>query len=120
MQGPGASLTDLRQLVRDLERDERFVAVVGALSRGESATVDGAWGSSCALALAGIARARPSALVVVVPRVGDVEALAADLASVSHAPPIVFPAWETLPEDHDTSDPVFAARFRVLAALECP
>ena len=53
-QGPGASLTDLRQLVRDLERDERFVAVVGALSRGESATVDGAWGSSCALALAGI------------------------------------------------------------------
>jgi transcription-repair coupling factor (superfamily II helicase) len=120
MQGPGASLTDLRQLVRDLERDERFVAVVGALSRGESATVDGAWGSSCALALAGIARARPSALVVVVPRVGDVEALAADLASFSHAPPIVFPAWETLPEDHDTSDPVFAARLRALAALESP
>ncbi|MEC7556751.1 MAG: hypothetical protein VYA32_06205, partial [Planctomycetota bacterium] len=79
LQGSDASPADLRQLVIDLGRDERFVEVVRALSRGESATVDGAWGSSCALALAAISRERPSALVVVTPRVGEVEALAADL-----------------------------------------
>ena len=44
LQGSDASPADLRQLVNDLGRDERFVDVVRALSRGESATVDGAWG----------------------------------------------------------------------------
>ena len=117
-QVPAAPPADLRQLVVDLEGDERFVEVVRALSRGESATVDGAWGSACALALSGISRQRPSALVVVVPRVGDVESLAADMGAFAHASPLVFPAWETLPEEHDTSDPVFTARLRVLSALE--
>ena len=91
-QAPAAPPADLRQLVVDLEGDERFVEVVRALSRGESATVDGAWGSACALALAAIARERPSVLVVVVPRVGEVEALAADMGAFAHAPPLVFPA----------------------------
>ena len=120
LQGSDASPADLRQLVNDLGRDERFVDVVRALSRGESATVDGAWGSSCALALAAISRERPSALVVVTPRVGEVEALAADLGAFTHAPPVVFPAWETFSEEQDTSDPVFAARLKALSALERP
>jgi len=119
-QAPAASPTDLRRLVIELEGDEHFVEVVAALKRGESATVDGAWGSASALALAAFARERVSVLLVVVPRVGEVESMAADLAAFAHAPPVVFPAWETLPEEHDTADPVFASRLRALRALENP
>ncbi|MDP7274546.1 MAG: transcription-repair coupling factor [Planctomycetaceae bacterium] len=104
--------------MKTLEGDQRFVEVQRALSRGESATIDGAWGSACALSLAALVGNRPSAMVIVVPRVGDVESLAADVATFSGARPLVFPAWETLPEEQDTADPVFAGRLRSLSALQ--
>ena len=51
---PVRSLPDL---ISRLRRVDAFAAVIRALERGDSGTIDGAWGSSSALATAAIADA---------------------------------------------------------------
>ena len=43
---------------------------------------------------------------------------ALDVQNFSGIAPLIFPAWESLPEEHSVSDTVFGARLRVLRALE--
>lgn len=112
---PVRSLPDLIDSVRDVAS---FQSVVSALRRGMSGTIDGAWGSSCALVGAALSREAPGTFLFVLPRISDVEDYAADLASLLEEPPVVFPAWETLPRERSVKDAVFGARLRVLALLE--
>src|SRR5579864_2016019 len=49
------SVAELVDLVGVMRRADGFADVREALSRGESAAIDGAWGSSCALAAAALA-----------------------------------------------------------------
>ena len=114
----------LPDLIPRLRRVETFAAVTRALERGDSGTIDGAWGSSSALATAAIADAlhransTPRTLLVVTPRLSDVDDLVADLASYLDEPPAVFPAWETLPQEQSVSDPIFGARLQLLNEVE--
>ena len=64
----------LRELVGCIERHDGFDRIVAALTAGEAATLDGVWGSSCALVAAALARAAPGPLVVVCPHVDDTDA----------------------------------------------
>jgi transcription-repair coupling factor (superfamily II helicase) len=93
-------------------------AVVSALARGESGTIDGTWGSSCALLAVTLAREAPATLLVVLPRIHDVDEFAADLGSYLPESLLVMPAWEGLPGERSLSDPVFGSRLRGLEALE--
>ncbi len=93
-------------------------AVVSALARGESGTIDGTWGSSCALLAATLAGEAPASLLVVLSRIHDVDEYAADLGAYLPEPPLVMPAWEGLPGERSLSEPVFGARLRGLEALE--
>ena len=128
-------LRSLPDLIPRLRRVETFAAVIRALERGDSGTIDGAWGSSSALATAAIADAlhaavvRPArgvasvaeparTLLVVTPRLSDVDDVLADLASYLNEPPAVFPAWETLPQEQSVSDPIFGARLQLLNEVE--
>ena len=116
-----ASVTAVRslpELIPRLRGITGFDDVLQALRKGERATVDGAWGSACALVAAGLSVESPATLLVVLPRIRDVDDFAADLASLIDSPPLVFPAWETLPDEHDVSDVVFGGRLHVLSALE--
>ena len=70
----------LLELVGRLERQEGFAEVVESLTGGHAATLDGVWGSSCALAAAALAAHAPAALVVVCPQVDQVDELIDDLA----------------------------------------
>ncbi|MEW4529822.1 transcription-repair coupling factor [Maioricimonas sp. JC845] len=99
-------------------RHPGFRDVLSALGRGESATVDGAWGSCSALVAAGLAGSSPATLLVVCPRISDVDAMASDLASYLEEEPLILPAWESLPSEHTLSDEVFGQRLRVLGQLE--
>jgi transcription-repair coupling factor (superfamily II helicase) len=114
----------LPDLVPRLRRVESFAAVAASLERGESGTIDGAWGSSSALAAAALAATLaersgpPRTLLVVLPRMADLDDFAADLASYGDQAPVIFPAWETLPQDQSVSDVVFGARLQTLEALE--
>ncbi len=69
----------LRELVGRLERQEGFAEAVASLKAGHAATLDGVWGSSCALVAATLADPALGPLVVVCPRADEVDALVDDL-----------------------------------------
>jgi transcription-repair coupling factor (superfamily II helicase) len=113
-----ASVQTLPDLIETLHGVKSYQAVVQALHRGSSGTIDGAWGSSCALVAAALSRAAPGPFLMVLPRISDVEDFAADMAALLPEPPAVFPAWETLPKEGSVKDAVFGARLRTLQQLE--
>ena len=110
-------ICDLGGLVPCLHRADGFAEVVRSLLGGESAAIDGAWGSSCALTVAALAADAPETLLVILPRISDVDDFADDVSGFTGEIPLIFPAWETLPQEHDVADAVFGGRLRVLGAL---
>lgn len=118
MASSGAGGDSLADLPARLERWPAVADVLGALARGDSGTIDGAWGSACALLCGTIARKSPATLLVVLPRISDVDDFAADLAWYLATPPAVLPAWDGRPGERSIADPVFSARLHVLQLLE--
>src|SRR5579864_7809630 len=115
------SVAELVDLVGVMRRADGFAEVREALSRGESAAIDGAWGSSCALAAAALAGNQLTAdpvLLVVLPRISEVDDFAVDLAGFLGRAPDIFPAWEALPREQKATDPVLTGRMRVLRSLD--
>jgi transcription-repair coupling factor (superfamily II helicase) len=116
---PVSSLPDLVPLLR---RQNGFSEVLAALQRGEAATIDGAWGSACALACAVLAQDVPATLVMVLPRLSEIDEFTGDLAGflapeLKGKTPDIFPGWEALPREGEGKDSVFGTRLRVLSAL---
>ncbi|MFQ5734327.1 MAG: transcription-repair coupling factor, partial [Planctomycetaceae bacterium] len=120
-----ANLTDLTSL---LAGAEGFADVRAAMLAGNSAGIDGAWGSACALCVAALAETQSPGffenpgisrrpLLVVLPRIADVDEFALDVANFLGAPPEIFPAWESLPQERSVNDAVFGGRLRVLQTL---
>ena len=107
----------LRELVGQLERHTGFDTVVASLLAGHAATLDGVWGSSCALATASLLRHAPGPLVVVCPTLDQVDDLVDDLALFSDIEPERFVAWESLPTERAGNDEVFGDRLRLLKGL---
>ena len=112
---PAAS--PLVELVGRLEAVSGFAEVVATLQAGQGATLDGVWGSSCALAAAALLKHAPAGLVLVCPHTSEVDDLVDDLRLFSPVPAERFPAWESLPTDRVVRDEVFGDRLRVLKQL---
>ena len=113
------SILGLSELVQALRRVDSFATVTKALKAGQSGTIDGAWGSSCALTAAAVAAEAPGQVLIVLPRISDVDDFGADLISaMPETPVVVFPAWETLPKDRSVADPIYGARLRMLQGME--
>lgn len=110
-------VADLANLTRTVHQMPGFVEVASALQQGTSAAVDGAWGSSRALLAAALAEKCPQTLLVVLPQIHDVDDFADDFRSFRGQPPAVFPAWETLPDEHNAADATFGGRLRMLREL---
>lgn len=110
-------LSELPSLVASLPE---FVDVVDELQAGNSAAIHGAWGSSCALVAATLHRLQADKnLLVVLPGIRDLEEFADQIAEFlpEDSQLLLFPAWESLPEEHDVTDAVFAARLSVVRTL---
>ncbi|VAX42168.1 Transcription-repair coupling factor [hydrothermal vent metagenome] len=107
----------LHDLVPLMHRANGFDEVVAALQSGNGATIDGAWGSSRALAIAALVKEARSTLLIVLPNIGDVDDFAIDLQGFLNEPLAVFPAWESLPQEHDVADSIFGSRLRLLREL---
>jgi transcription-repair coupling factor (superfamily II helicase) len=89
--------------------------VLDALAAGRGATVDGAWASSAALAVAAVARESECTLVVLAhPR--DLDPWVGDLTSFSGSEVAVFPAWDRRPE-RDSVDDIAGRRLRLVKQL---
>src|SRR5262245_64671901 len=108
-------LGDLADLLREVEG---FREVNQALKLGHSGTVDGAWGSSAALAAATLLPAAGRTLLVVIAHPRDLDAWSLDLSSFSGLRPLIFPAWDNLPGDREGADETAGQRLRILKQLE--
>jgi transcription-repair coupling factor (superfamily II helicase) len=108
----------LFELGRRLERQEGFAQVVESLKAGQGATLDGVWGSACALVATVLASHAPGPLVVVCPQVDAVDDLIDDLTLFTRLGPERFPAWESLSRERVIHDEVFGDRMRLLKLLQ--
>jgi len=113
-----AHLSDqLLGLSERLQRQTGFDDVVAALAAGHAATLDGVWGSSCALVAAALLGDRPTTLVLVTPTAEHADTLADDLGLFTRVTPERLPAHESLPREQVLHDEVFGERIRVLKLL---
>ncbi len=94
-----------------------FDALLAALKAGREATLEGAWGSVCALAAAALLPHHTGPLLVVWPHGDDLNPFCDDLQLFSAVEPEVFPAWETVRGEQSISDEIFGDRLRVLKRL---
>lgn len=108
----------LRGLTEKLRRQDGFAEIVAELQAGHAATLDGVWGSSCALAAATLAESSPGPIVIVTPHLDAVDNLLDDLHLFSSHTPEAFPAWETLLDERVIHDEVFGDRVRMLKLLD--
>ncbi len=111
------TVTDLLGLVPLLKGTPGFSELVAKLKGGDSGTIDGAWGSSSALATAALAQETSQPLLVVLARASELDDFADDLSGFLGREVERFPAWETLPEEVTTSDAVFGKRLRIVREL---
>jgi transcription-repair coupling factor (superfamily II helicase) len=112
------ALDSLKDLTRIVQTAEGFHALVAALKNGHGATIDGAWGSSGAVAAAALGLHAPRTSLIVIAHPRDLDGWADDLESFSGMRPIVFPAWDTLPTDGLLLDDVAGQRLRVLKQFD--
>ncbi len=109
----------LQDVPEMLARMEGFPAVLSALHQRRGAVVDGAWGSSAALATAVLAQETPRTLLVVLAHPRDLDGWSGDLASFAGIDPVVFPAWDDFRNDASLSvDEIANQRLRLLKQLE--
>jgi len=85
-------LTDLPPTLRG---GEGWATLRAALAAGRSGTIDGAWGSAAAAAVAALTADAP--VLAVVPSLADIDPWTEDLTSFTGTRPAVFPAQETWP-----------------------
>ncbi len=112
--------TSLAELTALIGSAPEFAEVLNALHSGNSGAIDGAWGSSCALSIAALSANSPDhTLLVVLPGIREIDEFFDQLAEFIPVGTEIrqFPAWETLPEEHDVTDSVFAARLGAVRYL---
>ena len=87
----------LLELARRLEAHQGFSEVVACLEQGRGASLEGVWGSACALVSAALVEHATGPLVVVCPQQEDMDRFCDDLALFTVSPAEKFPAWESEP-----------------------
>jgi transcription-repair coupling factor (superfamily II helicase) len=112
--------TGLRALPSLLHRAEGWAELRAALTANKSGTIDGAWGSSAALAVAALAADAPGTVLVVVSNPTDVSPWVEDVATFAPARPAVFEAHETWPAvtNKGKLDTITTSRLRLLQQLQ--
>src|SRR5262245_36449537 len=115
---PHAAAAELvRQLPRTLKNYADFERTIEALATGHPASIDGVWGSACALVAAALDEHAPGPLVVVLPSQREADDTIGDLELFTVREPWLFPSWETAVEERLVHDETFGERLRVLKRL---
>jgi transcription-repair coupling factor (superfamily II helicase) len=114
----GSASERLLKLIGCVERDTGFSAVAASLQAGNAATIDGAWGSGCALVVATLVQQSSGPLVVVLPAAEQVDDFVDDVRLFSTVPAAAFPAWETLRGETALHDEIAGDRVRLLKLLQ--
>jgi len=107
----------LRDFTLELVRQPLLEPIFRELSAGNSATVDGAWGSASGLAVAALGEKCPGVLLVALAHPRDLEPWRQELESFTGTSPHIFPALNCLPGEEERIDPATPVRLRTLGAL---
>jgi transcription-repair coupling factor (superfamily II helicase) len=107
----------MRELPERIGSQAGFEPLLAALAQGQWATLDGVWGSACALVAAGFQRRLSRTLVVVTAHPDELDDFCGDWTLFSTVDPEQFPAWETEPGERIMHDEVFGDRLRTLKRL---
>lgn len=113
----------LKSLPQCLEQNESFQKLLNALKQGQDGTLEGVWGSACALIAATLLRETASHVILVAPHLSDSEKLEDTLPLFTDGHFATFPAWESSPDERRLHDEIYAARLRILKQLvygSCP
>lgn len=130
----GAPRLFLKKLGSRLHEVKDFGKCLACLKSGQSATLDGIQGSSCALVLAEVARSMDRPVLAVVPEQEQVDPILGDLELFSDGEAVGFPQLQgagTRPKAIESGgisgqtipDEIFGQRIRILKRLargECP
>ena len=101
-----------------LSQDSDFQRVVAALARGQSASLDGVCGSSCALAAVAISLGgQCSSLLLVLSEAKDLDDMASDLAVFTREAVEFFPALDATSGRSSLMDEAYGDRLRLLKQL---
>ncbi len=98
----------------------RVVEGLATAQRGVAprVAVGGLWGSSCAYLAAGLCQRLPSGILVITSSVETADDFASDFRLFSEIRPMLFPAWDTLPDEEELiNHEVFGERLGVLRTL---
>ncbi len=112
-----AAVREIPDLVPLVGSTPEVQEILAALQRGESGTIDGAWGSTRALAASLFVQHCPGTVVVVAPRASDLDDLVVDLAAFLGTEPAIFPAMEGVPADWNLADSQYGLRLQLLKRL---
>ena len=107
----------LHRLNECLLESPGFVSIIDAVRGGRAATLDGAVGSSCALAAAALVNAYDGHWIIVCPIESFVDDFIDDLNLFGDLAPQHFPAWESDPGQRLVYDEIYGERLRALKAL---
>jgi transcription-repair coupling factor (superfamily II helicase) len=110
------NLSTLPDLVGLVEGTDGFAAILEALEGSRAASIDGAWGSSTALATCALARHAPGPILVVVAHPRDIDGWLDDLRSFGAFLPEVFAALDNRSADGAPVDETAHQRLRLLVA----
>ncbi len=113
-------LVDLASLADRLASHADFSQVLAALEAGDTAAVDGVWGSSASLVAGALARGAQHPVLVVLPHQDDLAEAADELALFLGRPAVVLPGWDVPPERQTAQDHVANERLRTLKLLADP
>ncbi len=112
-----SGLTRLRELTRNVQDLAGFDQVTRALEEKQPVTIDGVWGSACALMAATLARHNPPLLVVVCPHPREMDQFVDDLALFMDAETTSFPAGDAPVRGAVLLDETYGDRLRTLKHL---
>ncbi|MGV3604982.1 MAG: transcription-repair coupling factor [Planctomycetaceae bacterium] len=112
-----AAIEQLLRLRNQLLEIPEFAQVAEALATGQPATIDGVWGSSCALVASSLQTRLPAPLLVVLPTQREADEFAADLLTFGVGDPLTFPDRETVLQQQVVIDEAVGQRLRVLKTL---
>jgi len=104
----------LRALPPSFAELEPFQHVANALANNQDATLEGVWGSACALVGAAAIHQGISHVVLVAPHLSEMEALSGAAGIFYDGDIESFPAWESSPDERLLHDDIYAARLKVM------
>ncbi|MFP6601340.1 MAG: transcription-repair coupling factor [Pirellulaceae bacterium] len=112
-----SGLTRLRDLSRGVQNLAGFDQAIDALRSNALVTIDGVWGSACALVAATLLKQHPPLLLVVCPHPREVDQFVDDLSLFVDAETMVFPAWDSPAGEDELLDETYGDRLRTLKQL---